>query len=170
MNSEHVLYKELIMRMSTAFPSAYIKAVDLFDAHQQPRRVKLKMNRVEMEDVGDDNKPVVQFIGTDKKLVLNKTNTSEIVDAYGDESDNWHGKIIEVYPARVEYAGKKMWGIRVNAMFENAALPAAAQAPLPPPPAKTSPPVNGLSDFPGDRVPDHVPMAPPPFHDDEIPF
>ena len=154
------------MRMSQAFPSAYIKAVDLFDAQNQPRRVKLKINRVEMEDVGDDNKPVVQFIGSDKKLVLNKTNTREIVEAYGDESDEWHGKIIEVYPARVEYAGKKMWGIRVNAMFERVAPPIDVQAPIKVRPELRTQNLKGADD---DMPIAKVGMKDP-FDADEIPF
>ena len=44
------------MRISTAFPSDYLKAADL-----QGRRITVKIARVEMRDVGDDTKPVLYF-------------------------------------------------------------------------------------------------------------
>lgn len=100
------------MRMSAAFPSEYLKAADLVG-----KRVKIKMDRVEMKDIGGDHKPVLFLLGTDKKIVLNKTNANEIIDAYGDDTDDWHGKTIELYEARVDFQGKKVQAIRVNAML-----------------------------------------------------
>ncbi len=112
------------MRMSAAFPSAYLKAADLAG-----KKVKIRMDRVEMEDIGGDHKPVLYFVGTDKKMVINKTNANEIIDAYGDDTDDWHGKLIELYEARVDFQGKKVVAIRVNAMLKEQGI--TAQAPLP---------------------------------------
>lgn len=114
------------MRMSSAFPSAYLRAADL-----NGKRIRINIDRVDMEDFGGDHKPVLSFVGTDKKMVLNKTNSGEIVDAYGDETDHWHGKLIELYEARVEFQGKKVAAIRVNAMLH--AAPAATTMPIAPP-------------------------------------
>ena len=68
------------MRVSQAFPSNYLKAADL-----QGRNVPVTMNRVEMEDIGGDHKPVVYFNGKDKGVVLNKTNANNIAQLYGDD-------------------------------------------------------------------------------------
>jgi hypothetical protein len=170
------------MKIGEAFPSAYIKATDL-----NGQRVKIKMHRVVMEDVGDDHKPVLYFYGTEKKMVLNKTNANEITDAYGDDTVNWDGQVIELYHARVDFGGKKVDAIRVNAAINrpSTALAGAAQAPLgqavqpsAPPRAevfnqvaqapldrRNQVPGNG-SDFPGDTP---LPEASP-FHEDKIPF
>lgn len=98
------------MRISAAFPSEYLKAADL-----QDRNVKVAIAGVEMRDVGDDHKPVLFFQGKDKGLVLNKTNSNSISAAYGDETEDWIGKEVVLFPAMVEYQGKTMQAIRVRA-------------------------------------------------------
>jgi hypothetical protein len=74
--------------------------------------------------VGDGEKPIITFVGKDKGLVLNKTNATMIVDSYGDESDVWVGKEIELYPDKVNYQGQIVPCLRVR-------IPQAA----PPPPS-----------------------------------
>ena len=44
------------MKISDAYPGNYLKAGDL-----QNKAVKLTMEKVQMEDIGDDNKPVLYF-------------------------------------------------------------------------------------------------------------
>ena len=51
------------MRVSAAFPSPYLKASDL-----QGRRIPVKILRVEMQELGDELKPVVYFEGKAKGL------------------------------------------------------------------------------------------------------
>jgi hypothetical protein len=72
------------MRMSSAFPSNYLRAADL-----QGRNVTVTIDRVAMEDIGGDHKPVLYFRGKEKGMVLNKTNGNNISAAYGDETDDW---------------------------------------------------------------------------------
>lgn len=57
------------MRISSAFPSKYIKSTDL-----QGKQVKAVMSHVETESIGDDDRPVLYFQNKEKGLVLNKTN------------------------------------------------------------------------------------------------
>ena len=95
------------MRVSVAFPSPYLKASDL-----QGRRIPVKISRVEMQELGDELKPVVYFEGKAKGLVLNKTNANTISAAYGDEMEDWEGKETVLYETEVEYQGRRMPGIR----------------------------------------------------------
>ncbi len=97
------------MKISNAFPSAYWKATDL-----EGRPVKFIMDRVEMEDIGGDHKPILFFQGKDKGLVLNKTNSNNISAAYGDDTDGWAGKEIVLYPAMTDFQGKTVPCIRVR--------------------------------------------------------
>ena len=111
------------MDINTAFPGNFLKAADL-----QGRHVPVVMERVEMEDVGGDHKPVVYFQGKERGLVLNKTNASIISDMYGAETNQWGGKRIVLYPARVEFQGRLVDAIRV----QHPSVAQASQQPLPP--------------------------------------
>ncbi len=113
------------MNIESAFPSRYIKAADL-----NGKTVRLKMIKVDIEKLGEDMRPVVSFHGTDKSLVLNKTNANRITAAYGRETDDWIGKDIELYPEQVEFQGRLTPAIRVR-------------EPAKPPQGKTAPAVTG---------------------------
>ncbi len=97
------------MNIESAFPSKYVKAADL-----NGKTVRLKMIKIDIEKLGEDLRPVVSFHGTDKSLVLNKTNANRITAAYGRETDDWIGKEIELYPEQVEYQGRLTPAIRVR--------------------------------------------------------
>ena len=97
------------MRVSQAFPSNYLKAADL-----QGRNVPVTMNRVEMEDIGGDHKPVLYFNGKDKGVVLNKTNANNIAQLYGDDTDNWIGQDVVLFSAWVDFQGKSVEAIRIR--------------------------------------------------------
>lgn len=106
------------MRMSEAFPSNYIRAIDL-----KGRDVTVTISRVVMEDIGGDTKPVLYFQGTSKGMVLNKTNANNIASMYGDESDAWSGRQITVFPSQTDFQGKSVPCIRVRI---NGAAPSPA--------------------------------------------
>lgn len=110
------------MRISSAFPSNYLKAADL-----QGKSVKVSIDRVELEDIGGDYKPVLYFTGKDKGMVLNKTNSNNIATAYGDETDAWSGKEIVLFEAMVDFQGRTVPAIRVK-------LPSGKAAPKQPEP------------------------------------
>jgi len=97
------------MKISQAYPSKYVSAPDIGG-----RTVKLQINRVAMETLGDDHKPVVYFAGHTKGLVLNKTNASVISGFYGDDTDTWQGKIIELFSMKVQFKNDIVDAIRVR--------------------------------------------------------
>jgi hypothetical protein len=98
------------MKISTAFPSEYLKAGDL-----NGKAVRVVIETVTAEKIGDDTKPVLHFLGKDKTLVLNKTNANRIVEATGtDETDDWAGWSILLYACKVDFQGKRVDAIRVD--------------------------------------------------------
>ena len=99
------------MKISQAFPSKYLRAADLED---KPHRVV--MSAVRMEDIasGEDHKPVLYFKNHQKGVVLNKTNSRTISQAYGDDTDNWAGKSIIIFSAMVDFRGDQVEAIRVR--------------------------------------------------------
>lgn len=95
------------MKMNDIYPSKYLKADDL-----QGREVRVTMANVELEKIGDDNKPVLYFKGKDKGVVLNKTNASTISIAYGDDTDDWYDQPLILFSVMVDFQGKVAPAIR----------------------------------------------------------
>ena len=106
---------ESYMKISSAFPSKYLRAVDL----PKDEDVKVTIDHVQIEDVAgnhdpDDERPVLFFQGKSRGLVLNKTNSNLIVGEYGDETDDWIGKPLLLYATETEFQGKRVPCIRVR--------------------------------------------------------
>jgi hypothetical protein len=98
------------MNINGAFPSKWLKAADIADD------TTLEIAGVDMEDVAGDGeaKPVVYFTGSDKGLVLNKTNSTAIAGLYGVETEDWVGKAVTLFPTQTEFQGKPVECIRVR--------------------------------------------------------
>jgi hypothetical protein len=112
---------ERAMKTSAMHPGQFLKAEDVND-----KANVATMSSVEMEMVGQGRdqkeKPVLHFEGQTKPMVLNKTNTQAIEEAFGDESDEWAGHKIKIYCAKVDFGGKKVDGIRVQPIVPKPAL------------------------------------------------
>lgn len=121
------------MKISEEFPSKYLKAADL-----QGREVKCVMSNVEKEKLGDDMKLVLYFKGKEKGVVLNKTNSTTICDAYGDDTEDWYDQEIILFSVMVDFQGKVGPAIRMR-------VPTARDR------KKADPISSGRDDFPGDR-------------------
>lgn len=134
------------MKIGTAFPSNYIKCDDL-----QGRPVQVKMNYVKFEDIGSENKAILYFIGKERGLVLNKTNANMIAELYGDETDDWSGKVIELYPTKTDFQGKRVDAIRVRDPGGNGNGQRAVAAP--PRHDERSPPPRDLAAEMDDEIP-----------------
>ncbi len=102
------------MKFSEMFPSKFLKAADL-----NGNAVKVIIERVELQDVvgqgkEQDYKPVLFFQGKQKGLVLNKTNGQVIAETYGEDTDDWKAKEVEVFPDKTPFQGKIVDCIRVR--------------------------------------------------------
>jgi hypothetical protein len=122
--------KEKKVKTQDAFPSKYLKVIDLRGQH-----VAVTINSVDFEQVGDDEKPVVYFKNKQKGLVLNKTNWEMIAEIAGsDESDDWPGTRIVLYPDRVPFKGKHVDAIRIDKPHKPSAKKSSPQDDDEPPP------------------------------------
>ena len=111
------------MKANDVFPSNFLKAADI-----QGHEPIVTIDRVEMQEVGDGNKPVVYFKGKERGIVLNKTNFAAIEDITGEpDTDQWAGHKVKLYVAKVEYQGKRVPAIRID----NAGPTRTAPAPVP---------------------------------------
>lgn len=109
------------MRISSAFPSKYLKASDI----PEGREIALQIDDVRMENMEQsrDEKPVLYFIDKTKGLVLNVTNGNTLADVYGDDTDAWHGKPVVLFSSTTSFQGKNVPCLRVR-------IPRSAPAPL----------------------------------------
>ncbi|KKM60342.1 hypothetical protein LCGC14_1542760 [marine sediment metagenome] len=100
------------MRISESFESKWLKAANL-----QGQRVSVVISHVTTDNVGTEEKPetkpIVFFVGKDKGLVLNKTNAEQISAMYGDETDSWVNKTIELFTQKVPFNGQMVDAIRI---------------------------------------------------------
>jgi len=155
------------MRAAAVFPGKYVNANDL-----QGRDVIVTIDKIVMQPVGDDEtKPVCYFVGRTKGLILNRTNWSTLEEITGfDDSDQWPGTRILLKTVKVEFQGKRVPGIRLDA------APQASQAPAPRPSAAAPAPTTlkqarqNLRPAPVEEPPveDDFPVTAP--DDDLIPF
>jgi hypothetical protein len=102
-------------------PSNSLKAADLngeeWEVTIQGYTVKeFDQESVETGESYKVKKPIFSFHETEKTLVCNKTNRDAIAYAYGDEMDDWIGKVIFLYPTMVPFGNKKVEAIRVRAV------------------------------------------------------
>ena len=125
----------IAMKRSELFPSRFLRHADL---QSRPQTVVIK--EVTLEDVGDDakQKPVLYFRGKVKGFVLNATNYDAIAATYGDDTDDWSGQPVELYPTKVPFKGQLTDAIRVR-IPQPKSPSASPPAPKPAPPPTPAP-------------------------------
>ena len=122
------------MKSSDVFASKYLSAADLRD-----RDATVTIERVEIEKMpSGEKKPALFFEGKAKGFLLNRTNFNTIAEVLGaDDTDDWSGRSITLYPTETEFQGRMVDCIRVR----RRKAPAAPewQEPAPPPIRETEP-------------------------------
>lgn len=94
--------------------SASLRASDLKGHEVRASISGIEVIEFNSDSGGKERKLAVSFTGKEKKLVLNKTNTGRIADAYGTDSDGWMGQTIILYEEKVEFNGALVPAIRVR--------------------------------------------------------
>lgn len=77
-------------------------------------------------------KPVVSFKGTEKKLVLNKTNSDVVASLYGHDTRAWIGRKVTLYPTTARCGGKTVDAIRVRPKAPSGPAQAVESQPVDP--------------------------------------
>jgi len=112
------------VKMSEAFPSRFLKAADVMG-----RPVRATIAGCTLEDLGDSRKPALSFHGRSKQLVINKTNGSLLAAWFGDDTDQWTGREIEIYADKAPMQGRIVDCLRVRLPQQPAAAPAQPVTP-----------------------------------------
>lgn len=98
-----------MVNINDEFPSKYLKSADLAGSVQ-----RVQIDRVVVEQIGDDRKLIMYFVGKQKGMVLNKTNARTIGDIYGEDTDEWIEKAIEIFSMKVDFQGRMVDGLRIR--------------------------------------------------------
>ncbi len=103
------------MKTKDMFPSKYIQAkIDLMK-EGRPLKVATTITGLVTESFDSGDKYVMTFGGTDKSLILNKTNYNTLMDLFPvDDTDEWVGKRVYLQAQEVDYMGKMVWGTRIG--------------------------------------------------------
>ena len=88
------------MDVRTLLVGDYIDAV-MFKGQKVTREISA-FDTKPLEDMNKKVKTrgIVSFKGSDKKFILNTTNTKCIMQMFGPESDDWIGKRVTLYPEK----------------------------------------------------------------------
>ena len=128
------------MKRDEVFVSKYVKCEDLGGKPVVVTITAADLEILKTPDGKEAAKTVLRFKGGTKALPLNMTNWDSVADALGeDDTDQWPGGKIELYPARTTMGGKTVDCIRVRApsgvlpLTKKAALKAVEEPPTPSP-------------------------------------
>jgi hypothetical protein len=112
------------MKISETFRSRFLKSADL-----QGRTVEAIIEQVTEEQVGENKeiKPVVYFRGKQRGVVLNSTNGLALQAVFGDETNDWAGKSVQIFTEPVLFQGRKVDGLRLRPVTPAAPSPALVE-------------------------------------------
>ena len=105
------------MRTKDLFPSKYLQSADT-----KAKQIITTISHMAQEEVGQgQKKKPVLYLEDQKPMVLNRTNTEALEEAFGD-SDDWPGHKIKIYCVKTQYAGKTVDGLRIEPIVPKPAL------------------------------------------------
>jgi hypothetical protein len=98
------------MKANELCPPPHLECADF------PKETEVTIKTVSFAEVGEEkaNKGVLHFEEFTRGLVLNRTNLKRIIEWHGNETDEWVGKKIKLYPSETEFGGKTVDCIRVK--------------------------------------------------------
>ena len=106
------------MKIDELYPSRWLKAADVV------RPILATIKSVTVEEVAEgEEKPILNFLGDTKPMVLNRTNSASVAELYGEDTDAWTGKQVVLFSTKVQFQSKLVDAIRVRAPKPQATAP-----------------------------------------------
>ena len=127
------------MKKDDVFPSRFLKCSDL---HGRPITVTIErapLETLKSSDGKEQTKIVLYFRGAKKALPLNITNWDACAEICGEDTEDWPGHQVELYPAKTQMAGKTVDCIRIRP-------PAQRELPKQKPPTPEPPPTDAMNE------------------------
>jgi hypothetical protein len=99
----------------TMFDANWIKAWDLQGKDFTLEIVKVEAGSIENKQIKKkDRLPIIWFKGAKKPFGCNKTNAKTIAGMYGNETKEWIGKKVTLFPTTTSMAGQTVDCIRIR--------------------------------------------------------
>jgi hypothetical protein len=113
------------MHWRTFLDSEVIRYVDL-DGREYTLQIKaVKKGKVTGSGGKASGKAIISFEGREKPLGAGAEVLAQIATLYGNDTRQWPGKWITIYPEpSVKYGGAKVGGVRVRPIVPEAPQPA----------------------------------------------
>lgn len=86
------------LRVSTMYPTEYLSAADLRGKAVTLKILNVKIDAVQMQGGKKERKPVIYLEKTNKKILVNKTNTRALAVLFSSDGNDWIGKRIAISP------------------------------------------------------------------------
>lgn len=98
------------MKANELCPPPHLEAADF------PDDTVVTIKTVSFAEVGEEkaSKGILFFEEYSRGMVLNRTNLKRIIEHHGNETDEWKGKTLTLYPSETEFGGKTVDCIRVR--------------------------------------------------------
>jgi len=96
------------------FDRDYVGAWDLGGKDHVVQIARVKAGELTAQGGRKSKKPIIWFEGREKGLVLNKTNAKAIAGLYGNDTEQWIGKRITIYPTTTHMGSEVVDCIRVR--------------------------------------------------------
>lgn len=154
--------------VNDVYPSKFLCAADL---KGQAKTVNVEFVETGIVGQGEDAKTqlLVTFREYEKQLGLNKTNATAIANLFGDDTDDWVGESLVLFPTKVDFGGRMVDAIRVDERQSRTLLQAKLKAQKAAGPRKNK---AGVQTFTQAELDAEIGPEPArsPGEDDDIPF
>ncbi len=115
------------MRKDQIYPSKYLKAADL-----RGRDINVTIENVDQTTLQGKPALVAYFRGKEKGLIIKPAIFDQIEKVTGfDDTDDWAGAEITLFPTEADFAGQTFEVIRVRTLKRGVAATKKLQAPEP---------------------------------------
>jgi len=122
------------------FPSEFVAAEEFNDKDVSLTIKSVKVDSLRTTDGSTEQKPVLYFNETPKKLVLNKTNATQIAQLHGAKAEKWVGKKVTLFPTTCAAFGQTVDCIRIRPT-----MPQSKPKPQPAQPVPSAVPIRLLA-------------------------
>lgn len=85
-----------------------------FKASEIEAPINATISNVTLETLDGVQKMVLQFVELVQSVVLNKTNSVCLIGAYGEDTDRWIGKPVQITQEPVNFKGRVVPGLRLR--------------------------------------------------------
>lgn len=91
----------------------YLEGVMIMDQRLTMRIMSVREEQIESKQ-GTEAKAVMYFHGSNKGLILNKTNIKRLVAMFGADTDQWLHNWVTIYAEKGNWFGRSGWAVRID--------------------------------------------------------